>query len=51
MAQGAQGGGGFTVPEAAQELRGCGTEGRGLMGDIGGRRTVAHDDIRGFFQP
>ena len=36
MAQAARGGGGVTVPGGAQELWRCGTEGRGLVGNIGG---------------
>lgn len=29
---------------------GCGTEGRGLVGDIGGRWVVGLDDLRGLLQ-
>jgi len=34
-----------------QEMCRCGTEGRGLVGNIGGRWMVGYDDLRSLFQP
>ena len=45
----AQGGRGPTG--GVQELRRCGTEGQGLVGNSGGRWTVGLGDLRDIFQP
>jgi len=34
-----------------QEMHRCGTEGLGLVGNIGGRWMVGLDDLRGLFYP
>jgi len=47
----AQEGGGVTVPGSAQETHRCGTEGCGLVGDIGDRWMVGLDDLKSLFQP
>jgi len=47
----AQGDGGVTVPGGVQETFRCGTEGHGLVRNIGDRWTVGLDDHRGPFQP
>ena len=46
-----QGGDGVTVPVGVQETWRCGSEGHGLVGNVGGRWTVGLDDLRGLFKP
>ena len=47
MEQAAQVGGGVTIPGGVQGTFGCCTEGRGLVGNIGGRWMVGLGDLRG----
>ena len=49
MAQDAQGG--VTTPGGVPETWGCGTGGRGFVGNIGDRWMFGLDDLRGLFQP
>lgn len=46
-----QRGGRLTVPGGVHEMQNCGTEGHGLVGNIGGRWTVELDNLGGLFQP
>jgi len=46
-----RGDGGVTTPGGVQETFRCCTEGHGLEGNIGDKRTVGLDDLRGLFQP
>ena len=41
------GGGGVTIPGGVQQAFRCCTEGRGLVGNIGGRWMVGLGDLRG----
>ena len=45
------GGGGVAVSGVVQEPCRCGTQGHGLVGNIGGRRTFGLDDLTDLFQP
>ncbi len=46
-----QRGGRLTVPGGVHEMKNCGTEGHGLVGNIGGRWMVRLDDLKNLFQP
>jgi len=48
---GCPGSDGVTIPGGIQGKSRCGTEGRGLVGNIGGRWAVGLDDHGGLFQP
>ena len=48
---GCQGGGGVTVPGGVLEMFRCCTEGHGLVGNTGDRRTAGLRDLGGLFQP
>ena len=51
LEQAVQGGGAVAIPEGVQETLQCCTEGRRLVGNIGGRSTVGLDDLGGLSQP
>ena len=50
MKQAAQVGSGVTDPGGVQEQGRCGTEGNGLVSNIGGRQTVGLDYLSGLFR-
>ena len=49
LARDARGGGRVIIPGGVQELCRCGTEGCGLVSNIGGRWMVGPDDLRDLF--
>ena len=46
--QAAQGSGGVTIPGGVHEKGRCGTEGHGVVGNIGAKCTVDLDDLEVF---